>query len=47
MKYKRIYKMLIYCGHSPSKAAEIILDASRKDKWALKWIKSLRKVSYE
>lgn len=33
MKYPRIYRRLKAMGHSPLKAAEIILDASRGDRY--------------
>jgi hypothetical protein len=38
MKYKRIYEMLKKYGHSPLMANQIIFDASRGDKHAIKWI---------
>ena len=44
MKYKRIYEMLKGNGHSPIKAAEIIIDAKRGDAWSLYWIRIVRKV---
>lgn len=42
MAYPRIYAMLKACGHSPAKAAEIILDAMRGNEHALLWIKTVR-----
>ena len=33
-----IYKLLRHAGHSAQKAAEIILDASRGDELARRWI---------
>lgn len=33
-----IYSLLKKQGHDPAKAAEILLDAKRGDKHALKWI---------
>lgn len=36
-----IYNMLKRAGHSPSKAAEILLDASRGDELALTWIRGV------
>lgn len=38
-KYKRVYEMLKRYGHAPCKAAEIIVDARRKDTFALTWVK--------
>jgi hypothetical protein len=47
---KRIYRLLIKCGHTPVKAASIILDATRElrrksdnpvDRWAIMWIRML------
>jgi hypothetical protein len=34
MKHVRIYRLLKANGHSPTKAAEILLDATRGDGWA-------------
>jgi len=42
VKYPRIYAML-KGHHSAAKAAEIILDASRGDIYALRWIRLLRR----
>jgi len=42
MKHKRVYEMLKRAGHSPWKALEIIIEARRKDKWALDYIRSWR-----
>jgi len=39
MKYRRTYELLKSFGHSPAKAAEIVLDASRGDAHAIQWIK--------
>ena len=36
------YSLLVAMGHSPAKAAEIILDAKRGDEHALKWIRLAR-----
>lgn len=41
MKYKRIYQMLKYNGHTSLKAAQIILDAVRGNEFAINWIKCL------
>lgn len=41
MKHICVYKLLRLHGHSPPKAAEILLDAQRGDVWALQWIKML------
>lgn len=38
MKYRRVYRMLVDFGHSPIKAAEIIIDAGRGKQHALQWI---------
>lgn len=43
--YPRIYRLLKNEGHSPDKAAEIVLDAKRGDKHARYWIASLHKLS--
>lgn len=37
-QYQRIYALLKNSGHTPVKSAEIILDATRHDKFALRWI---------
>lgn len=39
MKHRRVYEMLKRAGHSPLKAIEIILDASRGEEHALVWIR--------
>lgn len=36
------YDLLKAEGHSPAKAAEIVLDARRGDKWALFWVRNAR-----
>lgn len=41
-RYPRIYAMLKRLGHGPAKAIEIILDAKRKDRFALNWIRLAR-----
>jgi hypothetical protein len=43
-RYPSIYGMLKRSGHSPLKAAQIILDATRGDELAVAWIKGLRKL---
>ena len=43
MRYRRVYKMLIAYGHDATKALEIVLDARRKDKHALCWIRTIRR----
>lgn len=43
MRHKRVYEMLKASGHSPITALQIIVEARRGDKWALQWIKLLRK----
>jgi len=42
-KYPRAYRALKNAGHSPMKAAEILLDASRGNERALLWIKIIRR----
>lgn len=42
MRYPRVYWTLRHAGHCAAKAMEIILDASRGDKYALAWIKACR-----
>lgn len=39
MSHPRIYALLKRAGHSPFKAAEIILDGSRRQEHALIWIR--------
>ena len=39
------YEALKAAGHSPAKAAEIVLDAKRGDRHALAWIATVRSVS--
>ncbi len=39
--FPRIYAMLKAAGHDPAKAAEILIDAQRKDAHARIWIKTL------
>jgi hypothetical protein len=38
-RYPRIYAMLKAAGHPPFKAAEMILDAARGNRYAILWIK--------
>lgn len=40
------YEVLKAAGHSPAKAAEIVLDAKRGDRWAIAWIATCRSVSH-
>lgn len=40
--YPRLTAMLRRSGHSAVKTAEIILDASRGDRYALWWVRLLR-----
>ena len=35
-----LYEALKGAGHSPAKAAEIVLDAKRGDQYAVAWIKA-------
>jgi hypothetical protein len=42
MKHHRVYEMLKRFGHESFKAAEIVLDARRGDRWALDWIRMVR-----
>ena len=35
----RVYHMLVIYGHSPEKAGQIIVDARRRNKHALDWIR--------
>ena len=37
------YEILKAYGHSPAKAAEIVLDAKRGDAWAIRWIAWIHK----
>lgn len=41
LRQKKIYELLKKAGHSPVKAYEILLDATRGDEWACLWIKTL------
>ena len=38
MKYRQVYALLKRIGHTPAKAAEIVLDASRGDEHSLRWV---------
>jgi len=40
-KNARAYEALKAAGHSPMKAAEILLDAKRGDKHALQWLQAV------
>lgn len=46
MKYRHIYRMLVNHGHTPQKAAEIILDATRKNLYSRQWIYSIFKLTH-
>ncbi len=39
MRYPRTYRLLKAIGHTPLKAAEIVLDASRGDDHAMAWVR--------
>lgn len=39
MTHPRIYALLKSAGHSPFKAAEIILDATRRQEHAIIWVR--------
>ena len=41
IRYPHIYAMLKAAGHDSAKAAEIVIDAQRKDAHARIWIKTL------
>ena len=43
LKFPRLYALLKRHGHNPAKAVEILLDASRRDRHALQWIKTLHR----
>ena len=45
VRWPRIYRMLRAAGHDPALAAEILLDAKRKDDHARMWIKAV--LAYE
>lgn len=45
MRHARTYEMLKAYGHSPVKALEIVLDASRGDRTALQWIGTVRMIN--
>lgn len=38
------YEILKATGHSPAKAAEILLDAQRGVPWALTWVAMMRRI---
>ena len=40
--YPRVYRLLVNIGHSHFKAAQILLDAMRRDEFALQWIRSIK-----
>lgn len=44
-RYLRVFRLLVSFGHSGQKAAEVVLDAKRKDKRAMQWIRLVRKWS--
>ncbi len=44
-RYPRIYRMLKAHGHTATKAIEVMSDAKRRDKYAIKWIKTLRSLT--
>ena len=41
MRYPHIFRLLVAAGHSGQKAAEIVIDAQRRDRVAQNWIKLL------
>lgn len=43
-KYPRIYDLCKRAGHSAKAALEIIIDAKRGNKKAIRWIRILREV---
>lgn len=45
MKHERSYNELKRYGHSPVKALEIIVSASRGDSFSLKWIRLIYKLN--
>lgn len=47
MRHKRTYEMLKDLGHSPVKAAEIVLDASRGIPHAIAWVKLIARMRRE
>lgn len=42
MQYRRIFRMLVAAGHSGEKALEIIIEARRKSRHAVQWIRIVR-----
>lgn len=44
-RYPRVYALLRYSGHSAQRAAEIILDAQRRDRYSLTWIRAVRRIA--
>lgn len=45
MRYKRTFQLLQRCGHSGTKALEIVIDAKRDatKRWAVDWIRLCRR----
>lgn len=41
MLFPNIYRMLVKAGHSPFKAAEIVISAARGDRYSRLWIATL------
>lgn len=41
-RFPRIYRALKAVGHSPAKAVQILIDASRGDVDAMLWIRAVR-----
>ncbi len=41
VKYKRVYAALKRVGHTPAKALELLIDASRGDRLALLWVRTV------
>lgn len=46
MRYRRIFRLLLICGHSGLSARQIIDDASRGDQIALTWIRFHRRLKH-
>lgn len=43
-RYPRLYRALKAQGHSAAKAVEILIDARRRDKHALRWCKIIARM---
>lgn len=47
MNYRCTYEALKAAGHGPVKALEIVIDAMRGNRYALQWIRIVKRVSFD